>query len=318
MLADAQGSFSMTNGTLTANVGASALTVAVKTLAGTDPTAADPVSVVFRNATLATGNYTVVSITAALSLVVSSGSTLGSVSAVAARYAVLAINNAGAAELAIVNTAGGVTLDESNLISTTAEGGAGAADSISVAYSATARTSVPYKVVAAIDATEATAGTWATAPSAINLVGAGMTSKAVSSWSMVRLNTANGYGSTNTAIRRFLTTVTNQGTDITYADSATLGGTFTINTNGVYAISYSDNFSVSSTMGISLNSSQLTTSILTITVADILNMTQNSAANLISAVSWNGYLKAGDVVRAHDAATTTGIYPTIFTITRVA
>jgi hypothetical protein len=46
--------------------------------------------------------------------------------------------------------------------------------------------------------------------------------------SMVRLNTANGYGSTNTAIRRFTNVVTNQGTDITYADSATLGTTFTI------------------------------------------------------------------------------------------
>ena len=51
--------------------------------------------------------------------------------------------------------------------------------------------------------------------------------------SYVRLNTANGYGSTNTKIRRFTNIVNNVGTDITYADSATLGNTFTINANGV-------------------------------------------------------------------------------------
>ena len=56
------------------------------------------------------------------------------------------------------------------------------------------------------------------------------------SQSMVRLNTSNGYGSTNTVIKRYTNVVTNQGVDITYADSATLGASFTINTAGVYAI----------------------------------------------------------------------------------
>ena len=40
----------------------------------------------------------------------------------------------------------------------------------------------------------------------------------------VRLEVGNGSGSTNTKIRRFTTAVTNTGTAMTYADSATLGG----------------------------------------------------------------------------------------------
>jgi hypothetical protein len=84
---------------------------------------------------------------------------------------VLAIDNAGTVELAVVNISGGNQLDETNLISTTAEGGAGAADSANVIYSATARTNVPYRVVGFIDSTQTTAGTWATAPSTIQGVG---------------------------------------------------------------------------------------------------------------------------------------------------
>jgi hypothetical protein len=81
--------------------------------------------------------------------------------------AVLALNNAGAIELAVVNMAGGLVLSEIGLISTTAEGGAGAADSASTAYSTTARTNVAYRIVGFLRITEATAGVWATAPSLI-------------------------------------------------------------------------------------------------------------------------------------------------------
>jgi hypothetical protein len=77
------------------------------------------------------------------------------------------MNNAGTIELAAVNISGGTQLDETNLISTTAEGGAGAADSASVIYSTTARTSLAYRVIGYIESTQATAGTWATAPSTI-------------------------------------------------------------------------------------------------------------------------------------------------------
>ena len=139
--------------------------------------------------------------------------------------------------------------------------------------------------------------------------------------SMVRVNTANGYGSTNTAIHRWTNTITNQGTDITYADSATLGATFTINTVGVYAISRTDQFSAAAGMGLSLNSTQLTTGINTLVLSTILSGASASAANLGVQVAWVGYLAANSVIRGHDVAgNVSGINTGYeqFTITRVA
>ena len=138
--------------------------------------------------------------------------------------------------------------------------------------------------------------------------------------SMVRVNTANGYGSTNTPIRRFTNVVTNQGTDITYADSATLGASFTINTAGIYSISFSDVFNGSANVGLSLNSTQLTTSIGSINTADRLAITAAAGADFQINVGWTGYLAAGSVVRAHNSAAPSGTIPaqTAFTITRVA
>ena len=136
---------------------------------------------------------------------------------------------------------------------------------------------------------------------------------------MVRLNTSNGYGSTNTVIRRFTNTVTNQGSDITYADSATLGATFTINTSGVYAISYNDNFTASDFLGISLNSTQLTTAISSTTVADRLCMSFGSAANVMGVTGVTCYLSAGAVIRAHTGGTAVFTAANVnFTITRVS
>lgn len=135
--------------------------------------------------------------------------------------------------------------------------------------------------------------------------------------SMVRLHSLNGYGSTNNKIRRFTTVVTNQGSDITYADSATLGATFTINAAGVYTISYSDNFSSAAEMGISLNSAQLTTSVSSITDADRLSIMSTAGTAYVGQVAWAGYLPAGSVIRAH----TTGLGASVgnlgnFTIAR--
>jgi hypothetical protein len=152
---------------------------------------ATALSLDFRSTTLGSGTVTTVSGTPA-NLVISSGSTLGTINAVASRIVVIALNNAGTIELAAVNISGGNQLDETNLISTTAEGGAGAADSASVIYSTTARTSVAYRVIGFIDSTQVTAGTWATAPSTIQGVG-GQALNAMSSL---------GYGQTWQAVTR--------------------------------------------------------------------------------------------------------------------
>jgi hypothetical protein len=141
---------------ITATAAANALTVTL------NPTTLD-----FRSSTLTSGAVVSRTVSSAISMVVSSGSTLGTVSAVQSRIVVLAIDYAGTVELAVVNIAGGNDLTETGVISTTAEGGAGGADSASTIYSTTARTSVAYRVVGYVESTQATAGTWATTPSTI-------------------------------------------------------------------------------------------------------------------------------------------------------
>jgi len=137
--------------------------------------------------------------------------------------------------------------------------------------------------------------------------------------SIVRLHTANGHGSSSTKIRRFSTSVTDTGSDITYADSATLGATFTINADGVYAISYTDTFNGVSSLGVSLNSAQLTTNVSAITAADRLVLNTCAASDHAVTVATTINLSNTDVIRAHTDGGTTGAtaaYAT-FTITRV-
>ena len=118
----------------------------------------------FRSTTLATGTATTI-LAGTLSLTAPSSATLGTVSAQASRIVLLAINNAGTVELAVVNLSGGVNLDETTLINTTAiSAGATAAN---VVYSTAARTGVAFRIVGFVDSTQATAGTWATAPSLV-------------------------------------------------------------------------------------------------------------------------------------------------------
>lgn len=140
------------------------------------------------------------------------------------------------------------------------------------------------------------------------------------SQSMVRLNTANGYGSTNTKIRRFTNTVTNRGTDISYTDSATLGASFTINTAGVYAICFTDQYNAAGDMGLSLNTTTPTTAIQLCAAVQILAWTSTAVTGYGGCVSWTGFLSEGDVIRAHCGGTASGAVTNgcQFTITRTS
>jgi hypothetical protein len=131
----------------------------------------NPCSLDFRSSTASSGTTTTRNVTSAISMTVSNGSTLGTTSGVLFKLAVLAIDNAGTVELAVTNANTYGLLDERSLISTTAEGGTGAADSGTVIYSTTARTSVPFRIIGYVEATQATAGAYATAPS--NIAGMG-------------------------------------------------------------------------------------------------------------------------------------------------
>lgn len=131
------------------------------------------------------------------------------------------------------------------------------------------------------------------------------------------VNTGNGYGSTDTMVRRFTTSERSSGGAITRATSATTGDTFTINESGIYAIVYSDTWTSAGTIGISLNSTQKTTSIASITAANRLGI-GSCAANGFVTVSCVKRLSAGDVIRAHSDSVVAGTGATTrFQITKV-
>lgn len=121
-----------------------------------------------------------------------------------------------------------------------------------------------------------------------------------------RLNTSSGYGSTNTYIRRITNAVSSQGSGFTVADTAALGTSITINEAGIYSISYTDEFNAAASMGLSLNSSQLTSNIAAITAANRLGMISTPGANATGQFTFVGYLNAGDVVRPHADTTPSG------------
>ena len=118
----------------------------------------------FRSTTLGSGAVTRVSGTPA-NLTVPASATLGTTNGVQSDLVVLALNNAGTLELAVVNSAGGNDLSETGLISTTAI--SAGATSASIIYSTASRSTLAYRVIGIIRSTQATAGTWVTAPSLI-------------------------------------------------------------------------------------------------------------------------------------------------------
>ena len=134
---------------ITATANAGALTISLL------PTTLD-----YRSATLSSGAITQVTNAATLTTVISSGSTAGGTSTVPLRIIILGINAGGVTEIAWINIAGGNNLEETGVITTVAEGGAGAADSANVFYSTTARTGVTYRVIGLADVTNTVAGTW--------------------------------------------------------------------------------------------------------------------------------------------------------------
>lgn len=141
----------------------------------------------------------------------------------------------------------------------------------------------------------------------------------------IRLSGHNGFGSTNTFIPRFTTTEESLlGTDFSYADSATLGASFTIIKPGKYTFSWSvDLAQTTATMhyGFSKNSTQLSTAVSSITASNILGYDGDRAdgsgsASKFASVSVTVQLVGGDVIRAH-AGLTLAISASYLSVARV-
>lgn len=166
LISDIESNNGPVNLSIVASVAANALTISIKGFDGNDPSSSNVVSIPFRSVTPSSGDIEVLTITSATSFVVSSGSTLGTTNAVPASLVVVGFNDAGTFRLGIINPANGkLVLD--GIGSSTAEGGAGSADSAGVFYTSTAVSAKSYAVVGNIQITQAVAGTWVTAPSSV-------------------------------------------------------------------------------------------------------------------------------------------------------
>ena len=120
---------------------------------------------------------------------------------------------------------------------------------------------------------------------------------------MVRLDGGNGFGSTNTLIRRYTNVRQNTGKGIlNYADSSTLGSSFTALKKCRVFVTVTDQGTSQTVFGISKNSTQLTTNIASITASDrmTLNSIDPTTASIdYNSLAWSGDLEAGDVIRVH-------------------
>ncbi|MBS0424617.1 MAG: hypothetical protein JSR71_09400 [Proteobacteria bacterium] len=123
---------------------------------------------------------------------------------------------------------------------------------------------------------------------------------------IVTVHTGNGHGSTNTKWRRFQTIKESIGVAVTYADSASNGASFTINEDGLYEIYYYDcNTSTRAFFGITVNNSQGTTSISSVTGNDrVLYGSSSTVGGVTSPITRIVKLLANDVFYAHTDGST--------------
>jgi hypothetical protein len=195
---------SMINGTIVASVAGNALTFAIKTLAGNDPSAGDPVWFVFRDATLANGDYSVIAVTTALSTTIPSGSTLGTSSSTPFKLWLTAVNDAGTVSLAVINCYNTATnniypLSGDGVVTVTAYGGG--ANSVATFYGTAGHSNVPYSILGfatyETGSTLATAGTWSAGPTRQVLYRPGIALPGDTVQSLLTTNSAASTGSNN-------------------------------------------------------------------------------------------------------------------------
>ncbi len=137
---------------------------------------------------------------------------------------------------------------------------------------------------------------------------------------VVSVSGSNGYGSTNTKILQFTTVNQAVGTAITFASTAAAGASFTINEAGLYEVVFVavTTAGSQSQVGVSLNSTQLTSSIHGITplATRFINGTILNAGNFL-AMSRVSRFAAGDVLRAHTDGVASVSGDCIFSVRKV-
>jgi hypothetical protein len=114
-------------------------------------------------------------------------------------------------------------------------------------------------------------------------------------------------GTTNAVVMRFAYTQSAIGTAITYVDDVSLGASFTINEDGVYAISFGAGGSAVAVIGITRNATgvDLTTTVpqnfgTDYTHSSFMIALMYTPAGLPQTLTTVKYLKKGDIIRAQN------------------
>lgn len=152
---------SANNAGISVAVATNALTVTMTQSDGSSaPSASAPVFLAFRSATATTGGINVVAVTSSVTVTIPSGATMGTFNNDTPWIYVYAMNNAGTVVLAVSQYA----FDLGMLTSSSAISGGSSAYAL---YSTAAQTSLPIQYVGKFQAQQATAGTWASAPTVV-------------------------------------------------------------------------------------------------------------------------------------------------------
>jgi len=142
------------NTTIDTSVATNALTLNLKIADGlTDASSGSPSKTAFRDATSNDGSYNILSVTAALSIVIPSGATLGHLDGTDSFIYVYALDNVSTVELAVSSS----IKDESSLQTSLTISTASDDDDL---YSITGRSNVPIRLIARLKSNQVTAGTW--------------------------------------------------------------------------------------------------------------------------------------------------------------
>lgn len=162
------------NYSLTGAVAGNALTITMSGYDGTALSSTNKAQFTFVN-TAVSSTSSVLTVTANKTLVISSGSTLGATNAVPFRVWILAVRDTSDIQIGAIvcSTSTNIyQLSEHLVITSTAEGGAGAADSAGVIYTTSALTDT-YRILGFMEFTLTTAGTWNALPDRTRLYQSG-------------------------------------------------------------------------------------------------------------------------------------------------
>jgi hypothetical protein len=225
----------------------------------------NPCTATFRATALSTGGLNTVTLSSSRSITIPSGATLGTTNAVTARLAILLAYNSGTPVLCVTNLTGGANIDENTLISPTAIS-ASSTSSSTIYSSGLVASNSPFRVVGFIDSTQATAGSYLTAPNVIGggvpQLGSMMSLGFGQTWQIVTGSRAIGTTYYNTTGRPILLFVSVSGVTAGTANSGTINinsvaiGYITGYSSSAYSSSFiipaGGSYSVTNTGGINL------------------------------------------------------------------